>query len=174
MELVERSAGAQLRQRTSELMKDMNFLIKVAEACNSSYYRNTGQEEQSLFDEQQKKSLLGISGQEKGIDPKTIESLAMNTAGFFAIQEAVFLISKKENVDPLVLLKEMVEDNMSEEQIDIAMRFAHATWLTGNAFRGRFERPVVKAFDDLPQDEKDKDYHQIIAAAKVWKEAIDK
>ncbi len=158
---------------TDSLMSDKEFLIQTAEACNFAYYEATSQPQIPLFSDTERDVLL-VGDPEEVISTKGIKKLATNTAGFFAVQEAVFEFANENKCEPVDVLENIAGEDSDLKILNKAMRYAHATWLTSNAHRNGTTRAIVKPFDRLSEEEKSFDKVQIKTAAKMWLAAIKK
>lgn len=158
----------ELTKKTGSLMRDMNFLVEVAEACDRAYYEGQGIEPKPLFTQEERDSLVVRVDGSNSENPEAHSKLATNLPGFYALQEATFFLAETLLKEPTEILENIISEDPDEIVIDTAMRFAHATWLTGTGFRNRMTRDNVMPFDLLPEEEKQKDKDQIVAAAKVW------
>ncbi|WP_315821809.1 hypothetical protein [Paraflavitalea speifideaquila] len=65
------------------------------------------------------------------------------------------------------MINALLADQLSPANKGLLERFAHATWKTGQPFRGleRITRPIFMPFDLLPAEERAKDWTQVKAAA---------
>lgn len=156
---------------TDRLMRDKEFLIQTAEACNSAYYSVTGKSPALLFSNSERAVLL-LADEKEIVTTNGIRKLAANTAGFFAVQEAVFAFADENKCDPIDVLENIACDDTDPKILNSAMRYAHATWLTSNAHRNGVAREIVKPFGELTDDEKKLDEVQIKTCAKMWLAAI--
>lgn len=156
---------------TDSLMRDKEFLIQTAETCNFAYYKATSQPQTPLFSDIERAVLL-LGDSKEVITTKGIKKLATNTAGFFAVQEAVFEFANENNCEPIDVLENIVGEDSDPKILSKAMRYAHATWLTSNAHRNGTTRAIVKPFDQLTEEEKSFDKVQIKTSAQMWLEAI--
>jgi hypothetical protein len=185
------------------LMKNPDFLLEAAMACDSGYKKReiekaqkSGQEPESwlqepLFTTQQIQALrtplvpsqllarfatgesllpfeldqLSYELQEKQLYESAILLRGKNLAGFNAIQEGLGILT--DEYDGKELLLRIVADRLSVEQKELFCRLAHSTWLQTQLDTGRDQRPVVKPFDLLPENEKNKDWAQIQDTARV-------
>jgi len=97
------------------------------------------------------------------------DKIAINLAGFYAVECGIGAISKATGKKPLDVLKQIVEHRLDTNQIFLLNMFANATWKAGQPFRGlnRIHRSnfVVTAF--LSKEEIKKDYDQVLGAATL-------
>ncbi|MBC7849671.1 MAG: hypothetical protein H7Y31_08040 [Chitinophagaceae bacterium] len=103
------------------------------------------------------------------------EKIAINLAGFYALECAIgFLGEKEPSKTPIDLLTIIVEDKADSATQDILNRFANATWKASQPFRGmdRIQRYNFHPFNFLTASEVQKDYQQIKSAATKLLQAI--
>lgn len=162
-----RSKHMGILSRISELLRDKSKIVAAANAADLSYHQGVGKpEDHQPFGEQQP------------------EIVAVNAAGLYALVEAIGLVAAlNKNVTDegyvaalaffAKLGDQLPEGEHERTLVFMAMRFAHATWMAGQPFRGittdplgRVSRSVVMVFDELSEDEQVKDLRQIRAAAK--------
>jgi hypothetical protein len=102
------------------------------------------------------------------------EKIAMNVAGFYALECATnFLVTSGEKT-PSEILQSLIDDKISKEDKLLFARFANATWKAGQPFRGldRIKRETFTAFNFLSEADIEKDLVQVKAAAKKLLEAF--
>jgi hypothetical protein len=96
------------------------------------------------------------------------QKIAMNLAGFYGLECGISYLVTTRNAIPSVILKSILDETMSEEDMDLFSRFANATWKAGQPFRGldRVTRETFTPFYFLSKADIQKDRVQIRAAAK--------
>lgn len=155
-----------------KLIRNKTFLIHTAEACNSAYLNSTCSQQSPLFSYVERELLL----KEDNYPIRTsngMKKLATNLAGFYAMQEAVFAFSNENRCDPLDVIKNIASDTPDTKILNLAQRFAHATWLTSNSHRSGFTRKMVMPYDMLSDNDKFLDTVQIVTSAKILLSAIN-
>jgi hypothetical protein len=187
----ERLKDSALFNRIDEVIRDKKFLVEVADACDRAYREEARKHSeargevaadwmtQELFSAQEREVLLHgrpeNSPEVAAVYDKAQKKLATNTAGFYAIQDALGLLHSLHQEDPFIAdetLTAVDGDKASPQLMDIFARFAHATWAAGQPFKDRETRPVMQPFDLLSEDEKAKDFVQIHTAAHVLRSRI--
>jgi len=102
------------------------------------------------------------------------EKLAINLAGFYALECGVSYLSTTQNKLPSDILKSIVNDSIAEKDKLLLERFANATWKATQPFRGldRITRNIFMPFDLLPKDDVKKDWDQIKSAAEIVQKSL--
>lgn len=95
------------------------------------------------------------------------EMIAMNLAGFYALECGIGIICEKKDVTIMQVLQQIKNKTLNEEDMLLIARFANATWKAGQPFRGieRIERDTFRPAALLEKDELKKDFDQIYASA---------
>ena len=143
-------------ERVLDITSSLENLVEVANVCDKAYCDGTGTTHVPF-------------------DATNPEKVAQNIAGLQAVMAGIgilfhnypngFFISTKE------VLEVIAEGGLDDDEKEIMLRIANATWGAGQPFRtdkgplGRATR--LNWFDDLDLDEIEKDMYQIKAAA-VW------
>jgi len=147
-----------------ELLRDKEFAEEMAVYLNDKY--NETQPADQRYPLYGEKDVTAPSGTTK----KDI-AIAMNLAGFYALETAVGALQEMPNRQGQSIGQIMIdiaEGRLSDREKNLVMRFANATWKAGQPFRdiNRITRGAFTLWDELPQTEKDKDWVQIQNAAK--------
>ena len=102
---------------------------------------------------------------------KTVRQIkiATNVAGYYALECGLNYVVTIRKVYPSQILRSMVDNSLSKDDILLFARFANATWKAGQPFRGlsRITRDTFTPFYFLSDADIDKDVVQIRAAAKI-------
>ena len=146
-------------QRLSELLKDKQFALDMAQHMEAAYYTALHKPIPDFIKAGQDTATFKRSFKE--------EKIATNIAGFYALECGLSYLATAQHLVPSVVLQSIAHDSLSKENKKIFERFANATWKAGQPFRGldRITRETFTCFDLLPPDEVEKDWIQIKAAA---------
>ena len=146
-------------QQLKKLLQSKEFAYEIAAYMDSSY-----------------------SGGEKKIAPPFVskdeetakkkksfkeEKIAINIAGFYAVECGVnYFVAAKEQT-PSSILKSITDNGISKEDKLLFCRFANATWKAGQPFRNldMVARETFTPFNFLSETDIEKDWVQIKAAA---------
>jgi len=95
------------------------------------------------------------------------EKIAINVAGFYALECGLNYFAANKKL-PSQVLQSILDNSISADDKILLQRFANATWKAGQPFRGlnRIERENFVPFYFLSDEEKEKDWVQIKAAAE--------
>lgn len=151
--------------RLSSIVKSLGHQLAMANACDKAYADGIGNPD-----------LYEPYGAEKP------EKVAQNMAGPLAVNSAVGVLATMRGLptegNVTMILRDIVNGNVSEIERSILHRLANATWAAGQPFRsdkGPLGRAAgVNVFDLLDQAEVAKDWHQIHAAASYLLTEMDK
>lgn len=156
---VENKQQAQL-EKINSLLRDPQFTESMAKALDSSYYVGVQQEQPPFITPADDTTIIRKSLRS--------EKIAMNLAGFYALECGINLISSKTNQTPVALLEQITGKTIDSGSILLLNRFANATWKAGQPFRDltRISRPNFIVASSLSQEEIDKDYYQIFHSAE--------
>ena len=144
-------------QRVLAITGSLDNLVEVANLCDLAYCEGTENE----------------FGEHVPFGVENPEKVAQNLAGLQAVISGVSLLDLL-GFDPYVkeeTLCRIAEDNLADIESEVLLRLANCAWGAGQPFRtdkgplGRANR--LNFFDDLPEVEVRKDFHQIWAAA-TW------
>ncbi|HZW71421.1 MAG TPA: hypothetical protein VFF57_11105, partial [Hanamia sp.] len=125
----------------------------------TAYYEGIHQPVPEFFKDEEGTATLQKSYKE--------EKIAINLAGFYALECGLSYLATAKNEVPSDVIKSIKNDKLSKEDKEIFERFANATWKAGQPFRNldRITRKTFTCFDLLPPEEVEKDWIQIKAAA---------
>ena len=87
------------------------------------------------------------------------EKIAINLAGFYAVECGVGALIEQGGQTPVYRLGEIVHNTLDSNKALLLKRFANATWKASQPFRGldRITRDIFMPFDLLPKEEVKKD-----------------
>jgi hypothetical protein len=150
------------------LLRDSAFALEMAQALDAAYYVGQGQPVPAFLKPEE----------ETATTPKSVkeEKIAINLAGFYALEAGIGVISERGGETPLQILDGIVKGTRSADEMTLLARFANATWKAGQPFRGlsRITRDTFKPAALLSTDDVKKDLDQIQAAAAKLAEAMRK
>jgi hypothetical protein len=151
-----------------KLLKDKAFANEMAAYMEAAYYKGQHQPVPPFIKPEEDTATLMKSAEE--------ERLAINLAGFYALECSVEYLSLTNKQPPSAILKAIINDHLKQSDKELLERFANATWKAGQPFRGldRITRDIFKPFDLLPQDEVEKDWKQIQMAAELVNAELSK
>jgi len=149
--------------KLKELLQDKVFAEEMANYLNDKY--NEAQPENQRYALYGEKDITTPSGTTK----KDV-AIAMNVAGFYALETAVGALresSNRQEQSIVQVLTDIANGKLSEQENNLVMRFANATWKAGQPFRdiNRITRGAFTLWDSLSREEKDKDMVQVKNAA---------
>jgi len=154
--------------RLQAILRDPAYAQDMAQALDAAYYIGQGQPVPAFLKPEE----------ETSTSPKSVkeEKIAINLAGFYALEAGVGVISERTNETPLQILDGIVKGSRSADEMTLLARFANATWKAGQPFRSlsRITRDTFKPVSLLTTDDVKKDVDQIQAAAAKLAEALRK
>lgn len=153
-------------EKINQLLKNKQFAMAMAQHMEAAYYAGQNQTAPAFLSPEEDTSLIQKSAKE--------EKIAINLAGFYALECGVSYLSLVQNKLPSTILKSIINDSISEKDKQLLERFANATWKASQPFRGldRITREIFMPFDLLPADEIKKDWDQIKSAADIVQKAL--
>ncbi len=153
-------------EKINHLLKDKQFAMAMAQHMEAAYYKGQSQPAPAFLSPEEETASIQKSAKE--------EKVAINVAGFYALECGVSYLSTVQNKLPSNILKSIVNDSISEKDKQLLERFANATWKASQPFRGldRITREIFMPFDLLPADEIKKDWDQIKSAAEIVQKAL--
>ena len=154
------SAGEQM-DFIKGLLQDETFTIEMAKFLAAAYYTGQNQESPQFISEEEELATVTKSASE--------EKIAMNLAGFYALESGVDYLVSIQNRLPSEILRSITGDTIIPAERQLMCRLANATWKAGQPFRSldRITREVFKPFDLLSEEDKSKDWAQIAGAAAI-------
>ena len=162
-----KDTAAQLA-RIQALLRDTAFAQEMAQTLDAAYYIGQGQPVPAFLKPEE----------ETATNPKSVkeEKIAINLAGFYALEAGIGVISERGAETPLQILDGLAKGTRSAEEMTLLARFANATWKAGQPFRSlsRITRDTFKPVALLTTDDVKKDLDQIQAAAVKLAEAMRK
>lgn len=149
------------------LLKDADFSFRIAQTLAAAYYAGTGKEAPPFITPQETNEIVSKSFKE--------EKIAINLAGFYALECGLTFLYITTKQSPVSLLTQIVNETCNTETMLLLKRFANATWKAGQPFRGldKIARPVFTVASRLPEEEEKKDETQIIHAATKLLPALE-
>ncbi|MCW5849381.1 MAG: hypothetical protein KIT87_04835 [Anaerolineae bacterium] len=153
-------------QRLRKLLQDQNFALEMAQTLDAAYYKGQNQPVPPFLKPEE----------ETATAPKSVkeEKIAINLAGFYAVESGLGVISERTKEMPMDILDSIAKGTRSKEDMLLIARFANATWKAGQPFRAlnRITRDNFRPAALLSQDDLQKDFDQIRAAADKLLEAM--
>jgi hypothetical protein len=148
-----------------KLLQSTDFALEMASWLDAAYYKGQGQTPPFLTAEEQTKTTAKPVGEEK---------IAINLAGFYAVEAGIGVLSERTGETPVAILEEIVAGKRSNEDMLLLARFANATWKAGQPFRSlsRITRDTFRPAALLSEEELKKDFEQTTAASGKLLEAM--
>lgn len=142
------------------LLQDPEFALEMASWLDAAYYKGQGQPVPDFLTAEEESAVVEKSVAE--------EKIAMNLAGFYALEAGLGVLVERTGQSPVAILTEIVNGTLPEEDMLLLARFANATWKAGQPFRSldRITRDAFVPAAMLSDEELEKDFAQIIAAAE--------
>lgn len=142
------------------LLQDPEFALEMASWLDAAYYKGQGQPVPDFLTAEEENAVVEKSVAE--------EKIAMNLAGFYALEAGLGVLVERTGQSPVAILTEIVNGTLPEEDMLLLARFANATWKAGQPFRSldRITRDAFVPAAMLSDEELEKDFAQIIAAAE--------
>lgn len=142
------------------LLQDPAFALEMASWLDAAYYKGQGQPVPDFLTAEEENAVVEKSVAE--------EKIAMNLAGFYALEAGLGVLVERTGQSPVAILTEIVNGTLPEEDMLLLARFANATWKAGQPFRSldRITRDAFVPAAMLSDEELEKDFAQIIAAAE--------
>ena len=141
------------------LLRDEDFTLEVAQVQSDAYYKGIGKTPPPFLSPKEDTARVEVKTKE--------EKIAINLAGFYALECGLDWLATRTNQKPTDLLQIIVAHKADSATALLLNRLANATWKAGQPFRGldRIKRPIFRVASLLPEDDVKKDYDQIEAAA---------
>jgi hypothetical protein len=148
-------------QKISQLLKDKQFAMEMAQHMEAAYYTARQQAVPPFLKQGEDTATIKKSLKE--------EKIATNIAGFYALECGLSYLATAQKKLPSAVLQSIINDSINEDDKRLFERFANATWKAGQPFRGldRITRATFTSFDLLTPEEIEKDWVQIRAAAEM-------
>jgi len=163
---VKDSSAANQVQKISQLLKDKQFAMEMAQHMEAAYYTAQQQDIPPFLKPGEDTATIKKSMKE--------EKIATNLAGFYALECGLSYLATAQKKLPSAVLQSIINDSINKDDKRLLERFANATWKAGQAFRGldRITRATFTSFDLLPPAEIEKDWVQIKAAAEKLSKSL--
>ena len=157
---LEKDAANLQLEKIGSMSRDKGFAIDMARHMEEAYLKGQNKPITPFLSPTDDTALVAKSARE--------ELIATKIAGFYALECGIGYLSVLQQKLPSSLLQEILTDRLPPKEKELFERFANATWKAGQPFRSldRITRPVFMPFDLLSEDEKEKDWVQIKAAAE--------
>ncbi len=149
-----------------QLLQDPAFALEMASWLDAAYYKGQGEPVPDFLTPEDEAAV-----KEKSVAE---EKIAMNLAGFYALEAGLGVLTERTGESPEAILTEIVNGTLPEEDMLLLARFANATWKAGQPFRS-LERITRDAFIPaaiLSDTELQKDFDQIVAASEILLEKM--
>ena len=143
-----------------QLLQDPDFALEIASWLDAAYYKGQGEPVPDFLTEEDKTAV--------GEESVAEEKIAMNLAGFYALEAGLGVLAERSGQSPVEILTQIVDGNLPQEDMMLLARFANATWKAGQPFRAldRITRDAFVPAAMLSDEELAKDFDQITAAAE--------
>jgi len=166
MQDVRGQTAPQQLSRLQALMQSRDFALEMAMFLDMAYYRGQGQTPPPFLKSEEETATTSKTAKE--------EKIAINLAGFYAVEAGIGVISERTQELPLDILDSITKGTRSQEDMLLLARFANATWKAGQPFRSlsRITRDNFRPAVLLTDDELKKDFDQIRAAATTLANAM--
>lgn len=153
-------------EKISQLLQSESFALGIAQYLEEAYYKDTHQFAPAFL--------------QKGEDTAEIKrfmkdyKIAINIAGFYALESGLSYLAISQHSLPSEIIFSIITDSIDVKDKQLFERLANLTWKAAQPFRGlqRITRAIFTPFDLLPQNEKNKDWVQIKAAAKKLQQTL--
>ncbi len=157
----------QLR-RLQALLQNRDFAEEMAAFLDAAYYGGQRQAPQPFLKPEDETATVQKSVKE--------EKIAINLAGFYAVEAGVTIIAERNRELPMAILEAVANGTRSKEDMLLLARFANAAWKAGQPFRSlsRITRANFIPAALLPQEELVKDFVQIRAASQKLLESMQR
>lgn len=148
-------------EKIKSLYENMGKMVKLANMCDKAYAEG-----------------IGNSDWYKPFDESNPIKVAQNLAALPAVISAVSVICKlryvidKTEIVFIRILKDVDNDNLTKLEKRILLQFANSTWNAQQPFRCLDRIKNMNIFDLLPEEEVDKDWHQIKVVVKFLIEEL--
>jgi len=153
-------------QAISTLLRDKSFALEMAQNQEAAYYTSGGQAIPPFLEEGDDKRYIEY--------PVKEEKIATSIAAFYALESAMGQLIKTKGGTPYEWLHKISERDIDTADILVLNRFANAAWKAGQPFRSpdRITRDNFIAAYFLPEEEIQKDFDQVYAAAVMLKKQM--
>lgn len=148
------------------LLQSEQYAEEMAVELDASYYKGIGQTAPPFFAPGEDTVKVG--------KPVKEEKIATSIAGFYALECGIGLLCAQTKTTPYDWLQKILNDKADDSAILLLNRFANATWKAGQPFKSiaRIKKDNFISSSKLSDDEVQKDYHQIKAAATKLSQSL--
>ena len=145
--------------RLQALLRDTAFAQDMAQTLDAAYYTGQGQAVPPFLKPEEMTATAPKSVRE--------EKIAMNLAGFYALEAGVGMLAERGHESPLQIIDSIARGQRPAGDMLLLARLANATWKAGQPFRSlaRISRDTFKPAALLSPADVAKDHDQIRAAA---------
>jgi hypothetical protein len=149
------------------LLRDTSFALYMAKSLDAAYFKGIGEAPQVFLSKDDITAVV--------IKRLKEEKVAINLAGFYALECGLGLLSAQTNQTPVEWLHKIKNGNADTNSVLLLNRFANATWKAGQPFRslGRISRYNFTIASRLSEEEVKKDFVQITNAATKLLASLD-
>lgn len=109
------------------LLQDPEFALEITQWLDAAYYKGQGQPVPDFLAPEDETAVKEKSVKE--------EKIAMNLAGFYAMEAGLSILVERSGATPVEILTEIVDGRLPQEDMLLLARFANATWKAGQPFR---------------------------------------
>ena len=154
-------------ERLKVLLRDPAFALEMARALDAAYYVGQGQAVAPFLKAEEESATTNKSLRD--------EKIAINLAGFYALEGGVGYIAQRDRRAPVDVLTALTTGQLADGDMLLLARFANATWKAGQPFRAlsRISRDTFGPAALLSDTELRKDFVQIKAAAAKLVQAME-
>lgn len=144
----------------NSLLRSKDFSFEMAKELNAAYNK----EHKEFVSAAEDTAIISKTARE--------EKIAMNLAGFYAVECGVGLLCEQTKLTPTEWLKKIEGKTADSNTVLLLNRFANATWKASQPFRSlnRITRYNFTGAGYLTAEEIEKDYKQITSAASLLSE----
>ena len=148
------------------VLRDTVFAQEMAAHLDAAYWRGVGQPAPPFLKPEEETATVAKSVKE--------EKIAINLAGFYALEAGLGYLSERDDVEPVRVLQAIVGGRLDKADMLLLARFANATWKASQPFRSlaRVTRDNFRPAALLNAEELAKDYVQVTHAAAKLLEAM--
>src|SRR5690349_3066339 len=119
---LENEFSAELNMMDS-LLRDSSLALTIAQAQDSAYYAGLGQTPPSFLTPEEESAEVSV--------PLWQEKIAINLAGFYALECGLGAFCAETNQTPVFLLEKIAGGIIGADEMLLLNRFANATWKAG-------------------------------------------
>lgn len=148
------------------LLQDIAFAETMAHEIDAASYNEIGKTPPPFLLPDEANNIIATSVAD--------EKVAINLAGLYALEAGINCFCQKNDSSIMDWLERIIQKEMPADEMELLNRFANATWKAGQPFRElkRIQRYNFTGFSSLSDEEVQKDYRQIEAAAAKLKSVL--